>query len=82
MSDQPNYKAFAVAIIEDFPDSFPDGFDIQDLAVEHGLLKTEIRYKACGEHCQCREYFTEDELARGAECLRRHPDTHPTGEQE
>lgn len=33
-----------------------DGVQIQELAVEHGLLKPEQRTERCGDTCSCAEY--------------------------
>lgn len=48
---KPNFEAFCKHIFKDFPElSSLDGFDIQDLGVEHGLLlKTKYDPAVHGE---------------------------------
>lgn len=52
-------RAFASAILDGFPDTAPDCFQIQDLAVEHGILKGHEVTESCGEYCWCAEYYGE-----------------------
>ncbi|WP_274644823.1 hypothetical protein [Pseudomonas serbica] len=49
-------KAFASEMVEAAGQggSF-DGWEIQDIAVKHGLLRVEPREEACGEVCACSE---------------------------
>lgn len=49
-------RAFAQAILRDFPEGAPDCFGIQDLAVEHGLLEGVEATESCGDDCWCAEY--------------------------
>lgn len=57
MSEVAKLRAFANAILEDFPDSCPDGFDIQDLAVKHGLLEPfEVTEPCDPDSCACAEF--------------------------
>ncbi len=59
----PNYKGFAMAIMEDWPDTPNlDGFDIQDLAVKHGLLNPVTVTEPCGDNCNCLEWIAPDEF--------------------
>jgi|GEM_PF-6624592 len=56
MSEVAKLRAFANAILEDFPDSCPDGFGIQKLAELHGLLEpVEVTEPCHTECCQCAE---------------------------
>lgn len=68
----PDYRAFAIEVMKGFPDGFPDGFDLQDLAVKHGLLIGHRVVEPCGENCLCSGYF--DDLSKGETCYRRHAD--------
>lgn len=75
MADIENLRAFALAVLEDWPDGAPDGFDLQDLGVKHGLLalKDPKPTEPCGERCWCAEYFGTDEFADGVDCYIRTP---------
>lgn len=54
-----------------FPESFPDGFDIQDVAEKHGILTHHKPVAPCGNGCWCDEYYSRDEWDNGeASCLR------------
>lgn len=69
-----NLKDFANAIFDavDWPDGFAlDGADFQEIAVKNGLLVPETRYEPCGEHCNCLEYYTREEMALGVTCYRK-----------
>jgi hypothetical protein len=55
-----------------------DGFEFQDLAVKHGLLLPETRYKPCSEeHCSCASYYADDEWEDGITCYRLDPSLLP-----
>lgn len=75
MVDLDKLRAFAQAVLEDWPDLAPDAFDLQDLAVKHGLLalKDPKPTEPCGEGCSCAEYFGADEFSGGIECYIRTP---------
>ena len=62
--------AFAGAVLDYWPDGAPDGGDLQELAVKHGLLIATPATVPCGENCACAEFYeTGDE----ADCYRRAP---------
>lgn len=63
-------RSFANAILDGWPDSSPDGFEIQDAAVAHGLLqlKSPKPTQPCGEHCWCAAYFAPDDWKEGVQC--------------
>lgn len=67
---KPDLRGFALEMLSYFPDGAPDGGDLQDAAVRHGLLVVEDRTIPCGEHCACADYYDEGEVA---ECHLRHP---------
>jgi hypothetical protein len=76
---EPRLKAFTLAIMADWPDVGDlDGFDLQDIAVEHGVLVGEERSSFCTapgeEGCQCAEYYDECETFT---CYRLHPSLKP-----
>lgn len=48
-----------------------DGFALQDLAVKHGILRAEVRYKPCAPNCSCAEYHGTDEMREGVTCYRK-----------
>ena len=52
-----NLRNFANAMIDiALEGADADGAQIQELAVEHGLLKPEQRTERCGDTCSCAEY--------------------------
>ena len=75
MTDKPsNYDrllAFAREILSAWPEGGIDGGDLQDIAVEHGLLVPETRHAHCAEECPCALSATEEEFAGGVVCYRR-----------
>jgi hypothetical protein len=66
----PDYKAFSIAMLADFPESMPDEFDMQELAVKHGLLIAHQVTGPCSENCWCQSYCSD--LSKGETCYRRH----------
>jgi len=70
--DAVKLRAFAQAILKDWPDCTVDGFDIQELADKNGLLVGTMKTESCGEGCNCEEYgdfpmlcYTKTELLKG-----------------
>ena len=56
----------------DWPDGGDvDGFEFQELATKHGLLRPEQRTEPCGEDCQCCEVHSEEDMKDGFTCLRK-----------
>jgi hypothetical protein len=75
--DPATYAAllgFAQAIMRSWPHGDVDGGDLQEIAVEHGLLQPETRFAPCSEEgCNCAEYYATDEWAEGITCYRKAP---------
>lgn len=69
-----NLKAFALAIMDDWPDLHVDSWDVFDIAEKHGILVPETRFKPCGDNCNCAEYYDDSDWARGQACYRINPD--------
>lgn len=55
--DNAKLRAFAQAILQDWPDT-PcfDGGELQDLAERYGLLEAHEVVEPCGEGCNCAEF--------------------------
>lgn len=53
----PDWEAFGRAILAE-RDGW-DGFDLQDLGVEHGVLIAISVTEPCGDGCVCAEYADE-----------------------
>jgi hypothetical protein len=71
-SPSASLRAFARDVLGDWPVACGlDGFDIQELAVKHGLLVETTQTKPCDGVCTCSEYFDHDEFADGVTCYRR-----------
>jgi hypothetical protein len=67
-------QRFAAAVTGDFPDhSGLDGFEVQEIAEQCGLLKVETRTVPCGDWCQCADDNYPGEVV---ECLRTQPVLH------
>jgi hypothetical protein len=65
-------REFFLWVFEDFPESFPDGFAMQDEAERLGLLVDAKPKEPCGEDCACVEYYSQQEWGDGeVKCLRR-----------
>lgn len=73
MTNEERLRAFALDILEDWPDGCGiDGFDLQDLAVKHGLLEPVDAAEPCDpEHCWCAEYHGSDGFP--VVCYRKTP---------
>lgn len=59
MTDLEKLRAFTQFILEDWPEGGPDEFEIQDKAIEIGLLEGHDVKEPCGEDCWCEEYHGE-----------------------
>jgi hypothetical protein len=66
-------SAFAAELLDGWPtDLGVDGFEMQDIAIKHGLLVSgDPVFAPCGESCQCAEYHGTDGMAEGVLCYRR-----------
>jgi len=55
-------RKFAAEILSGFPEDFGDidSFDLQELALVCGLLKSETKTVPCGENCNCAQFYYED----------------------
>lgn len=63
-------RQFAQKVMEAWPMGGIDGGELQEIAVECGLLRPEERREPCGEQCVCAEYATQAEFERGVTCYR------------
>lgn len=68
--ERDKLRAFAQEIMDGWPDvGMLDGFDIQELAVKHGLLIETTRNKPCAdEGCNCAEMCDECDWLEGVQC--------------
>lgn len=67
-------RAFAERMLADWPDAEPDGGDMQDAAVTHGLLIEIKPTEPCGEGCVCADSCDAADFANGfVTCYRRTP---------
>ena len=68
-----DFIAFARLVMQEWPETCGelDGCDLQDLAVECGLLLPETRTTPCCDDCFCAEYHGHDETLT---CFRRCPE--------
>lgn len=76
--NDPTYdqlKAFVRALFSSWPGECGDidGFEMQALAAEYGILVPEKRFVPCGDDCSCAEYYTDEEFAEGITCYRKTP---------
>ena len=71
--DAERNKAFIAGVMESWPDGDLDGGTLQELAIEHGIIKLKSPNPTapCGENCGCAEYVSADEFVRGVECYER-----------
>ena len=68
--ERDQLRSFAQEIMEGWPDvGTLDGFDLQELAVKHGLIVATIRHKPCSEeYCSCAEMVDERDWKKGVDC--------------
>lgn len=74
-SERDQLRAFAQEIMDGWPDvGTLDGFDLQELAVKHGLLVATIRHQPCSEEfCSCAEMVDERDWQQGVDCYHTTP---------
>jgi hypothetical protein len=63
---EPDYKGFAIAIMDGFQEPHGeqlDGCDLQEIACKFGLLRKEPTKVPCGEACQCAEFYDAGDTA-------------------
>ena len=71
-AENERLRAFAVEIMDHWPDGDVDGGELQDIAVAHGLLVANNPQEPCGDNCRCVEYYAPDEWETGdVVCYRR-----------
>ena len=66
---EPDYKSFAIAILDEWPDPVSDPFEIQELAHKHGMLRKERHTVPCGDRCGCAEVCHDGEEV---DCYRKN----------
>lgn len=72
--DLEKLRGFAQEIFDGWPDAVGiDGFDLQEIAVRHGLLVETTQVKPCGENgqCSCLSYYDQSEWKEGVTCYRK-----------
>lgn len=71
--DLEKLRSFAQELFVDWPESLGlDGFDLQDMAVRHGLLVETTQFNPCREEgCSCASYYSDDEWKHGVCCYRK-----------
>lgn len=73
--DLEKLRGFAQELFEDWPAYLGvDGFDLQDIAVRHGLLVETTQFKPCSEvegQCSCVNYYANHEWLEGVTCYRK-----------
>jgi hypothetical protein len=69
-AENERLRAFASDVMAGFPNAEPDGFELQDIAVKHGVLIGERRTEPCGEDCNCTEYYDPSDWKGGITCYR------------
>lgn len=73
--EKEKLRAFAAELFAEWPEECGiDAFDLQDLAVKHGLLKGKRVYEPCQEEgCFCAAYYdwVDGWGERGVTCYRR-----------
>ncbi len=71
-AERDQLRAFAQDIMDEWPDvSTLDGFDLQELAVKHGLLAETTHHKPCAEEgCNCASMVDERDWQEGVQCYR------------
>ena len=71
-AENEKLRAFAQDIMDEWPDvGTLDGFDLQELAVKHGLLAETTHHKPCAEEgCNCASMVDERDWIEGVQCYR------------
>ena len=75
MAERDQLRAFAQDIMDEWPDvGTLDGFDLQELAVKHGLLAETTHHKPCAEEgCNCASMVDGRDWQEGVQCYRGTP---------
>lgn len=71
LEENDQLRAFAKEIMEAWPAGGLEGWEIQDTATKHGLLKPETLHEPCGESCNCALYTDPGEWISGVVCYRK-----------
>ena len=73
VEENTKLRAFAVEVMEAWPEGGIEGDDLQEIAVKHGMLAPETRFEPCGEWCNCNSMngLDSDDWKGGVECYRR-----------
>lgn len=60
---KPDYKAFAIEVMEQWPNVAPGLEELHQSAVKHGLIKPDPKVVPCGDPCQCKDYYNYGETS-------------------
>jgi len=68
-------RDFANGVMESWPHGDVDGYDLERMAVDHGLLalKDPKPTEPCGDNCACSGYPSPEEWEEGIDCYVRTP---------
>lgn len=59
--ERDRLRGFAQAVMEVWPEGDMDCGDLQDIAVNHGILEPQQMASPCSESCYCAEYYGPDD---------------------
>ena len=73
--ERNSLRDFANAVMESWPHGDVDGYDLERMAVEHGLLalKDPKPTEPCCDNCACSGYPSPEEWSDGIDCYVRTP---------
>ena len=73
--ERNSLRDFANDVMESWPHGDVDGYDLERMAVDHGLLalKDPKPTEPCGENCVCSGYPSPEEWSDGIDCYVRTP---------
>ncbi len=71
MTELEALRRFAERMLDNWPIGGVDGGELQEAAIECGLLVAHHVHAPCAEDCRCTEYYSADDWADGVTCYRR-----------
>lgn len=72
IAERDALRRFAQEVMEAWPEGGIEGDDLQEIAVEHGLLAKVLKFQPCGDNCACADSRPDpDEWDEGVTCYRR-----------
>ena len=71
VAERDALRKFAQKVMESWPTSGMEALDLEEAALESGLIAPVTRYEPCGDECTCAEAYHESAFKNGMDCFQK-----------